>query len=42
VIADNVGTAGNIPFAAAMSILPISVVLLYLFGVKRFGALENL
>ena len=42
VIADNIGTAGNIPFAAALAIFPIAVILLYLFGVKKFGALENL
>jgi putative spermidine/putrescine transport system permease protein len=41
VIADNVGIAGNLPFAAAMAILPISTILLYLFIVRRTGALEN-
>lgn len=41
VIADNVGVAGNLPFASAMAILPISVILLYLFLVRRTGALEN-
>ena len=41
VIADNVGVAGNLPFAAAMAILPISTILLYLFIVRRTGALEN-
>ena len=41
VIADNVGTAGNLPFAAAMAILPIATILGYLFVVRRSGALEN-
>ena len=41
VIADNVGVAGNLPFAAAMAVLPISTILLYLFLVRRTGALEN-
>lgn len=41
VIADNVGVAGNLPFAAAMSIMPIATILLYLFAVRRTGALEN-
>jgi putative spermidine/putrescine transport system permease protein len=41
VIADNVGTAGNLPFAAAMAILPIATILGYLFIVRRSGALEN-
>jgi putative spermidine/putrescine transport system permease protein len=41
VIADNVGTAGNLPFAAAMALLPIITILGYLFAVRRSGALEN-
>jgi putative spermidine/putrescine transport system permease protein len=41
VIADNVGVAGNLPFAAAMSIMPIATILVYLFAVRRTGALEN-
>jgi putative spermidine/putrescine transport system permease protein len=41
VIADNVGTAGNLPFAAAMALLPIGTILGYLFVVRRSGALEN-
>ncbi len=41
VIADNVGTAGNLPFATAMAILPIATILGYLFIVRRSGALEN-
>jgi putative spermidine/putrescine transport system permease protein len=42
VIAQNIGTAGNIPFASALAIFPIVVILIYLFGVRKLGALENL
>lgn len=41
VIADNVGVAGNLPFAAAMAMMPIATILTYLFIVRRTGALEN-
>mgnify|MGYP003339921753 FL=1 len=41
VIADNVGVAGNLPFAAAMALMPIATILAYLFLVRRTGALEN-
>ena len=41
VIADNVGVAGNLPFAAAMALMPIATILAYLFIVRRTGALEN-
>jgi putative spermidine/putrescine transport system permease protein len=41
VIADNVGVAGNLPFAAAMALMPIATILAYLFVVRRTGALEN-
>ncbi len=41
VIYDNIGTAGNLPFAAAAAIFPIVTVLGYLFFVRRSGALEN-
>ena len=41
VIADNVGIAGNLPFAAAMAMLPIVVIFSYLLLVRRTGALEN-
>ena len=41
VIADNVGVAGNLPFAAAMAVMPIATILAYLFLVRRTGALEN-
>jgi putative spermidine/putrescine transport system permease protein len=34
--------AGNQPLAAAATVFPIVVVLLYLAAVRRTGALENL
>jgi putative spermidine/putrescine transport system permease protein len=42
VIYDNIGTANNLPFAAAVAIVPVVVILLYLALVRRTGALENL
>jgi putative spermidine/putrescine transport system permease protein len=38
----NVGAATNLPFAAAVATIPVVVMLLYLWGVRRTGALENL
>jgi putative spermidine/putrescine transport system permease protein len=42
VIFDNVGVAGNLPFAAAAAVFPVVVILLYLALVRRTGALDNL
>jgi putative spermidine/putrescine transport system permease protein len=42
VIYDNIGVAGNLPFAAAGAVFPVAAVLLYLTLVRRTGALENL
>jgi putative spermidine/putrescine transport system permease protein len=42
IIYANVGVAGNLPLAAAATLFPIVVVLLYLAAVRRTGALENL
>jgi putative spermidine/putrescine transport system permease protein len=42
IIYDNIGVAGNLPFAAAAAMFPITIVLLYLLLVRRSGALENL
>jgi putative spermidine/putrescine transport system permease protein len=42
IIYANVGVAGNLPFAAAATMFPIVVVLLYLAAVRRTGALESL
>lgn len=36
------GTAGNLPLAAAFSVVPMVIMALYLFGAKRAGALEAL
>ncbi|MCO5073199.1 MAG: ABC transporter permease [Rhizobiaceae bacterium] len=36
------GTAGNIPLAAAFSVVPIVVMCLYLWGAKRMGAFDAL
>lgn len=41
VVYDNVGTAGNLPFAAAAALFPIATILGYLYFVRRSGALEN-
>ena len=41
VVYDNVGTAGNLPFAAAAALFPIIVILGYLTFVRKSGALEN-
>jgi putative spermidine/putrescine transport system permease protein len=42
VVYDNIGAANNLPFAAAMAIVPVVVMLIYLAAVRRTGALENL
>ncbi|MGH3320948.1 MAG: ABC transporter permease [Streptosporangiaceae bacterium] len=42
VVYDNIGAANNLPFAAAVATLPVIVMLLYLFAVRRTGALQNL
>ncbi len=41
VIYDNIGVAGNLPFAAAAALFPIVTILLYLALVRRTGALDN-
>lgn len=41
-IDDNVGVAGNVPMAAAVALVPIAVILLFLLAVRRTGALRNL
>ena len=38
----NVGTANNLPLAAAIAFVPLVIILIYLASVKRTGALENL
>ncbi|MBI4942454.1 MAG: ABC transporter permease [Actinobacteria bacterium] len=42
VIYDNIGVAGNLPFAAAAAVFPVVAILLYLALVRRTGALDNL
>jgi putative spermidine/putrescine transport system permease protein len=42
VIYDNVLTGNNLPFAAAVSTIPVVIMLVYLGAVRRTGALENL
>ncbi|WP_251445359.1 ABC transporter permease [Microbacterium sp. USTB-Y] len=39
---DNVGSANNLPLAAAIALIPLLVISLYLFIVRRTGALDNL
>jgi putative spermidine/putrescine transport system permease protein len=42
VVYDNVGTANNLPFAAAVATIPVAIMVIYLIAVRRTGALENL
>jgi putative spermidine/putrescine transport system permease protein len=42
VVYDNVGTANNLPFAAAVATIPVAIMVIYLLAVRRTGALENL
>ena len=38
----NVGAANNLPLAAAISLIPIAIMAVFLLGVRRTGALNNL
>jgi ABC-type spermidine/putrescine transport system permease subunit I len=38
----NVGAANNVPFAAALATIPVVTMVIYLFAVRRSGALEEL
>jgi putative spermidine/putrescine transport system permease protein len=40
VVYENVGVAGNVPFAAAFAVVPVVVMALYLLGARRLGAFE--
>jgi len=42
VVYDNFLTGNNMPFAAAVSTIPVVIMLFYLAAVRRTGALENL
>jgi putative spermidine/putrescine transport system permease protein len=41
VIYSNLGTAGNLPFAAALAIVPIVIMVFYLLGARALGAFES-
>jgi putative spermidine/putrescine transport system permease protein len=41
VIYSNLGTAGNLPFAAALAIVPIVIMIFYLLGARALGAFES-
>ena len=38
----NVGAANNLPMAAALALVPIAIMFVYLGAVKRTGALDSL
>ena len=40
VIYDNIGTANNLPFAAALAVIPIAIMTAYLLAARAFGAFE--
>jgi putative spermidine/putrescine transport system permease protein len=42
VVYDNVGSANNLPLAAAVATVPVVVMLAYLGAVRRTGAMDNL
>jgi putative spermidine/putrescine transport system permease protein len=42
VVYSNVGVANNIPFAAALAMVPVAIMTVYLLGAKRLGAFEAL
>jgi putative spermidine/putrescine transport system permease protein len=42
VIYSNIGIANNVPFAAALAIVPIVIMAIYLLGARRLGAFEAL
>ncbi|HET7304624.1 MAG TPA: ABC transporter permease [Segeticoccus sp.] len=41
VIYSNIGVAGNLPFAAALAVVPIVIMLVYLTGARALGAFED-
>jgi putative spermidine/putrescine transport system permease protein len=41
VIYSNLGTAGNLPFAAALAVVPIVIMIVYLLGARLLGAFES-
>jgi len=42
VVYANIGTGGNVPFAAAVAAIPVIIMVIYLLAVRRTGALEEL
>ena len=42
IIYSNLGTAGNLPFAAALAVVPIVIMIVYLLGARALGAFESL
>jgi len=42
VVFDNVGIASNIPFAAALAMVPVAIMAVYLLIAQRLGAFEAL
>ena len=42
VVYSNVGVANNVPFAAALSMVPVAIMVVYLLVAKRLGAFEAL
>ncbi len=41
IIYSNLGTAGNLPFAAALAVVPIVIMVFYLLGARALGAFES-
>jgi putative spermidine/putrescine transport system permease protein len=42
VVYSNIGIANNVPFAAALSMVPVAIMAVYLLAAKRLGAFEAL
>jgi putative spermidine/putrescine transport system permease protein len=42
VIYTNVGVANNVPFAAAMALIPVAIMAVYLLGARALGAFEEI
>ena len=42
VIEQNVGISNNVPFAAAMALIPMAIMAVYLLGARALGAFKAL
>ncbi|MGH8869496.1 MAG: ABC transporter permease [Actinomycetes bacterium] len=42
VVYANIGSANNLPFAAALATIPVAIMMMYLLAVRRTGALEQI